>query len=48
MDKQEQKWYIFEKTGLVKDYLQYRKIEQENKNAFQNNRNSAETEKLSQ
>lgn len=48
MDKKEQKWQIFEKTGLVKDYLQYCKIEQENKNAFQDNRNSTETEELSQ
>lgn len=48
MDEKEQKWQVFEQTGLVKDYLQYRQIEQENKNAFQDNRNSVETEELSQ
>ena len=48
MDEKEQKWQMFEKTGLVKDYLKYCKIEQENKNAFQDNRNSVETEELSQ
>lgn len=48
MDKKEQKWQTFEKTGLVKDYLRYCEIEQENKNAFQDNRDSVETERLSQ
>ena len=28
MDKKEQKWEIFEQTGLVKDYLKYCKIDE--------------------
>ena len=48
MGEKEQKWQIFEKTGLIKDYLKYCETEQENKYAFQDNRNSVETEELSQ